>query len=129
MRTTREMSDSHEKFLAELFDARTTPGSGSGFANQADVRNDDRRQYHAFAVDGKSSFGKSISITREMIDKIIEQAHNERPALAFRFYLDETMRNTVDWVAIAAEDFWELLADARAYSQYLHGPKNKQFFR
>ena len=128
-RTTREQSDAHEKFLAGLFNARQMPGSGNQFNGQADVRNDDRRQWHAYAVDGKATFGKSISVTRAMIEKIIEQAHNERPALAFRFYLDETMRDTVDWVAVSADDFFELLMDARSYREHLRGPKNRQFFQ
>lgn len=114
-RTTREMSDKHEEFLAELIDGRRMPGSGNQFNGQMDVRNDGYRQHHPFAADGKSTFGKSISLTLDMLLKAREQAHSEFPMIALRWYEDETLRETDDWIAIEAESFARLLADARAY--------------
>jgi len=61
--TTRDLSDKHEKHLAQLLGGRRTPGSGNGFANPMDVR-----QSHydglAFAIDGKSTLSASVSVTR-----------------------------------------------------------------
>lgn len=112
-RTTRQMSDVHEEFLAKLFDGKRTVGSGNQFHDQADVRNDVRRQFHAYAVDGKSTFASSISVTRAMWGKLVEQAHDLAPALALRFYDDETLRRSLDLVVVEANDFQELLLDAR----------------
>ncbi len=113
--TTREMSDAHEEFLEELIDGRRTRGSGNQFNNQADVRNDARRQPHAFAVDGKCTFAKSLTVKDTDLEKIRDQAHNELPAMALRWYPDWTLKKADDWVLLRAQDFEDLLADARAY--------------
>lgn len=118
-RTTREMSDAHEDFLAILIDGRRTPGSGNQFNNQMDVRNDARRQHHAFAADGKATLSRSMSVTCAMLTKAREQAHNEAPMIALRWYADETLRKTDDWIMIEAEHFAMLLHDAREYRRLL----------
>ena len=115
--TTREMSDAHEEFLAELIDGRRTPGSGNQFNNQMDVRNDHRRQTHAFGLDGKSTFAESITIKRTDIEKAREQSHDLAPGLALRWYPDWSLRNPDDWILVQANDFEDLLADARAYRE------------
>ena len=53
----------------------------------------------------------SGSITIRLTDwrKIQEQAHDEIPALGLRWYLDGTMRRTVDLVVIPADMLAELL--------------------
>ena len=107
--STRDLSDRHEKFLAQLIGGRVTPGSGNHFANQADARGDVRRQRYAFAVDGKCTAGASISVKLADWYKIVDQAHDEFPALVLRWYLDGTLRNTVDLVAIPAALLAELL--------------------
>ena len=110
--TTRAMSDRHEAFLATLIDGRTTPGSGNGFANQMDVRNDSDTPY-ALAVDGKSTKAASISFSLATWDKAVEQAHGEEPALAFRFYHDDRLVRSTDFVMVTAEFFGNLLDAAR----------------
>lgn len=110
-RSTRDLSDRHEDFLAELIDGRRTPGSGNHFANQGDVRGDHRRQNMAFALDGKATEGKSITIKLSDWEKIVEQAHDEIPGMGLRFYLDGTLRRTVDLIVVEAtptfqEMFW-----------------------
>lgn len=110
--TTRALSDKHEAYLADLLGARRTPGSGNGFANPMDVR-----QSHydgiAFAVDGKATLAASVSVTRTMWAKAVEQSHGERAALALRFYDDERLFSSLDLMVISADDFAELLALAR----------------
>ena len=112
-RTTRDLSDRHEAFLAKLTDGRVTPGSGNQPANQADVRGDVRRQPFAFALDGKSTAGGTISVKLLDWRKIQDQAHDEIPAMGLRWYLNGQLRDTVDLVLIDAETFAELLHIAR----------------
>lgn len=112
-RTTREMSDPHEKFLAELIGGRLMKGSGNQFNGQMDVRNDARVVDHAFALDGKCTFGKGLTLTRADLDKALTQCHGEQPGFGLRWYGDETLRNPIDLVVVWAVDFASLLADAR----------------
>jgi len=110
--TTRQMSDAHEKYLANLIDGVRMPGSGNQWARQTDARNK-RYTSWPFAVDGKSTFGKSIGVSRSMWDKVVEQANGERPLLALRFYADERLTVAEDLVVMSADDFAELLEAAR----------------
>jgi hypothetical protein len=106
--TTRDMSNKHERFLQELFGGRLTPGSGNGFANQMDVRNN-REDPLPLAIDGKSTFGKSVSITEEMWNKAVEQAGDLTPVLALRWYVkDNTLTTKRDLVVLDAHDFAEM---------------------
>lgn len=111
-RTTREMSDAHEAFLATVIDGKIQPGSGNQFNGQMDVRNNPR-VFFPIAVDGKSTFGKTVSVTIAMVEKAREQALDLVPAIGLRWYADETLRHVEDWIAIPASDFAELLAHAR----------------
>jgi len=90
------------------------PGSGNQFANQMDVRNDYRRQKYPFCFDGKSTFNKSISVTLDMWEKAMSQAHNEEPGLALRWYHDERLRTSTDLIVVRAQDFSRMLGDLRA---------------
>lgn len=105
----RRMSDHHEEFLSEVFGARRTPGSGNGSANPMDVRQHRYDHSVAFAVDGKSTRAKSISVTRTMLDKAVEQAHGERPAIALRFYDDDRLKKYEDWAVVKMDDLIELM--------------------
>ena len=123
--TTRNMSDKHERFLQELFGGRITPGSGNGFANQMDVRND-RTDPLPLAIDGKSTFGKSVGVTMEMWEKAVEQAGDLTPVLALRWYAkDNTLTSKRDLVVLDAHDFAEMvdalriaIEQARAHEEY-----------
>jgi hypothetical protein len=112
-----EAADRHERFLAELIDGRTMPGSGNQFAGQLDARGDARRQPFAFALDGKCTLGASITLKLADWEKVIEQAHDERPGFGLRFYLDGTLRHTVDLIAIPAADFDELRTAATRWAE------------
>lgn len=112
-RTTVEMSRAHEKHLADVIEGRVCAGSGNRFNNQMDVRNDALRDQFPLAVDGKSTFGKSITIDLDMVQKAYDQAHDLDAAIGLRWYHDETLRNTTDWIAIPTEYFQRLLFEAR----------------
>lgn len=110
--TTRGMSDRHEADLVEWFGGSLMPGSGNQWNRPMDGRHSRYTEKMAFAWDGKSTMGKSILITRDMVDKAIEQAGAERPLIALRWYNNMRLTDSVDWVALSAHDFAELLAAA-----------------
>lgn len=100
MSLNRKMSDKHETDLAEMLDGRVMPGSGNQFNNPMDVRLDDL----GIAIDGKSTRAKSISVTREMLNKAKEQAHGSRPIIALRYYDDDRLRSHEDWAVVPLND-------------------------
>lgn len=120
--STREMSDQHEQFLAELLDGRIAKGSGNQFNNPMDGRNG-RDMPHALAWDGKSTFAGSLSISREMWAKAVVQSKDQMPMLALRFYNDYTLQPVRDLVVLDAHDFAEILADARAFKERTNGAR------
>lgn len=111
--STRKMSDAHEIFLAELFDAKRMRGSGNQFNNQMDVRGSIRDDPWAFAVDGKSTFGESIGVSLGMWEKAVEQSHDERTALALRWYSTYRLDVAQDLVVVDAVTFAEMLKELR----------------
>lgn len=113
--TTREMSDKHERFLAEIFDGRMSKGSGNQFRDQMDGRNS-RDQPHGLAWDGKSTQGKTVTVSRLGWAKAVEQAAGERPVMPIRFYgPGYELTTDLDLVVLDLHDFVEILEDARAY--------------
>ena len=80
-----------------------------------DGRTDRRFESFAWAWDGKSTMGKSISVTREMLEKAVEQAGGERPMIALRFYDDERLRIYDDWILVKADDFLDLQETANIH--------------
>lgn len=120
--TTRNMSDKHEIYLAELLAGRRTRGSGNQFVDQMDGKNDRHEQPHALAWDGKATQGKSVGVSREMWAKAVEQSHGLIPVLALRFYgPGYGLTPELDLIAVEANDFAAILADARAYREGLVG--------
>lgn len=111
--TTRNMSDAHEIALVDALGGRRTRGSGNQPANPMDGRHNRYTDDLAFAWDGKSTLGKSIGVTLEMIRKARDQALGERPMLALRWYATERLAVAEDWVAVTLDDFQELLHGAR----------------
>ncbi len=110
------MSDAHEAHLAEVLGGKVMPGSGNQWNNQMDVRQSHHHLTFAIAADGKSTFGKSISVTREMWDKAVEQSHGERAVLPLRFYDTERLKVGIDLVVLSLDDFAELLEAANGNS-------------
>lgn len=114
--TTRDLSDKHEAWLAELLEGRITRGSGSTFVDQMDGKNDRHTQHYPLAWDGKATQGRSVGVSREMWGKAVEQAHGLTPALALRFYgPGYGLTPELDLIAVEANDFAAMLADARMF--------------
>jgi hypothetical protein len=111
---TQRMAELHEIYLAdEVFGGTKTKASGSQWTDPADGANHHDEPF-AFRWDGKSTRGRQIAVTQEMITKICEQAGGERPALAFRWYGNDALTQVLqDWVAVKGADFAELLEAAR----------------
>jgi hypothetical protein len=103
------MGEKHEEWAAELLGGRKTRGSGSQWRDQMDGRHNHHETEFAFAWDCKSTMAKSITVTREMTAKAVEQAGAERPMIPIRFYDDERLRGYEDWLLIKPEDLVELL--------------------
>jgi hypothetical protein len=113
--STRDMSDKHEDFLAELLGGRKTRGSGSHWRDQMDGKNDQREQPHALAWDGKATQHASVGVSREMWAKACEQSGGLIPAIAIRFYSKGfLLKPELDLIALEANDFAAILEDARA---------------
>lgn len=112
---TARMGELHEIHLAEINRGRKSTSSG----NQWDDPNDGRNHHDdpfAFSWDGKSTKGKSIGVSLEMLAKIREQAGPERPQLGLRWYGDEMLSSVLeDWIAIPDVDFEEMKIAATAY--------------
>jgi hypothetical protein len=117
--TTRMLSDKHEAFIQELFGGRICRGSGNQTNNPLDVRMDpqDRHTPYAFGFDGKSTRGRSMSITIEAWEKVWLQGHGQRPAMPLRFYHpDNTLTPHHDLVVVSLHDFQEVLELANTYA-------------
>ncbi len=111
--TTQEMGERHEVFLAELNGGVKTRASGSQWHDQGDGR-DNHDEPFAFCYDGKSTRGKGITVTLDMIAKIRDQSQGERPQIALRWYGNDMLDViAADWIAVQAEDFRELKQAAR----------------
>jgi hypothetical protein len=109
-----EMARLHEEFLAQLNGGRKSKASGSTWRDQADGRGNELTEEFAFAWDGKSTRGQSITIDRQMIAKIREQAAGERPMFGLRWYGSDDLRQVdEDLIVVTAADFAELLMEAR----------------
>ena len=117
--TTRDLSDRHEEFIETLFGARRTRGSGNQFNDPADNRmSRGRHTPFAYAFEGKSTQRASMSLRLADWQKLVEQAHGLRPALAYRFYRDDNMLVPVlDLVTVEANDFAEILELASIYQE------------
>lgn len=118
--TTRDMSNAHENFLAQILEGRRSRGSGNQFNDQMDGRNDIHTPYR-LAWDGKSTLGKSIGVTLEMWSKATEQAGGEIPVLALRYYTNERLTAIgADLVALSVHDFVDILHAARQWRSSRH---------
>jgi hypothetical protein len=112
--STRDMSDKHEDFLAELLGGRKTKGSGSHWRDQMDGKNDQQEQAHALAWDGKATQANSVGVSREMWAKACEQSGGLIPSIAIRFYgAGFRLKPELDLIALEVNDFAAILEDAR----------------
>lgn len=102
------MGKQHETDVAGwIIGGRKTRGSG----NQGNDPLDGRAPYYdefCWAWDCKSTLAKSISITRETLQKLEDQAHGGRPLLPIRFYDNERLTTKHDFVLMNMHDFLDL---------------------
>ena len=94
---------------------RRTRGSGNQWRDQMDAKHDHTACVYAFAVDGKSTLARSISVTRSMWEKAGEQASGERPMLALRFYNNASLEVHADLAVCDLLDFAEMREDAERW--------------
>lgn len=119
-RTTRKMSDRHEDDLVAVLGGERTRNSGAVWSDQGDVHQTGMEGYYRFGMDGKSTLGKSISISREMLEKLREQSRGLEPALPLRWYRDDRLTMVdEDWIAIELDTFAQMQADANAWRNHL----------
>ena len=111
------MSDKHEQFLASLFDATRSRGSGNQWYQPMDGRTSRRTMEFAFAFDGKATLADSIVVSRKMWQKAIEQSLGERPMLGLRFYESEGLSVGLDLAVVNAYDLSELIDKANGSSE------------
>lgn len=112
----QRMSDAHEADMAEWTGGRVQKGSGNQFHAQGDTKNGEYLTPYPITGDGKSTLGKSISITREMWKKIVEQTFGQTPMLFLRFYRDDRLRDVdLDLAVLDSRVFQDILTDARRW--------------
>ena len=109
----------HETDVAERLGGRKTRGSGSQWHDKGDGRNEHFGSF-PFAWDCKSTQRQSISVTLAMLEKIIEEAHGDRPALPLRFYSNARLDVAQDWIVVKLDDFTEILETARRAHGAVH---------
>lgn len=116
---SQQMSDAHEADNAEWIEGVLQKASGSQWHRQGDTKNGEHLVAFPITSDCKSTMGKSISITREMWAKIVEQTFNQNPALFLRFYRPDETRLTVDLdlAVVQAGLFTEILEKARKWEE------------
>jgi hypothetical protein len=113
--TTARMGEIHEEHLAEINGGRKSRSSGNQWHDAGDGRNS-RDDPFNFCWDGKSTLGKGITVTLDMIAKIREQAGGERPQIGLRWYgSGDLTQVTEDWIAVRDVDFEEMKIAATAY--------------
>lgn len=109
-----KLSRRHEEDVHELLGGHASKSSGNQWHDAADGKHDIYEQL-AFGWDCKCVMPttKSLSISRDDLTKITEQARGRKPTLPIRFY--ETERGGVehDWIALRLDDFGELFALAQ----------------
>lgn len=113
--STSEMGRRHVERAAEALGAVPSAGSGNRWQNPADGRSPHDAPYPV-ALEGKSTRGKSITVTLDMLAKLREQALGEHPVLPMCWYgTDDLTVVTEDWAAVPLDFLAELLASARAW--------------
>lgn len=125
--STRDLSDKHEAWLLAEFGGIQSPGSGNQFRNQLDIRQP-AEDFWPLGIDGKSTQGKSISISLGTWSKLVAQAHDLVPVLAQRWYQpDNRLVPELDLVTLPARTFAEILSAARAHQdqQFDHEPEQE----
>jgi len=113
--STAEMGRRHVERAAEALGCVPSSGSGNRWQNPADGRSPHDKPY-PLALEGKSTRGKSISVTLEMIAKLREQSLGENPVLPMCWYgTDDLTEVLEDWAAVPLDFLAEVLVSARKF--------------
>lgn len=102
-------SQRHEREVAQALGGEVVAQSGAG-AQKLDVLGPRGPADWRLRVSCKSTVGKSIGITRAMIDEAevaTAFSYGERPAIALRFYDEKGNRVLKDLIAVTIDDWVE----------------------
>lgn len=115
---SQQMGDSHEADIAEWTGGRVQKASGSQWQNQGDTKNGEHLVPYPITSDGKSTMGGSISVSRKMWQKLVEQTFGQNPALFLRFYEPGVRFRQVDidLAVVRVGFFVEILEAARKWA-------------
>lgn len=111
MSLIKKLADKHEDDVNEWLGGQQAKSSGNQWNDQGDGRLGRHHHQFGWCWDCKAAMPgtKSVSVTRDMVDKITHQAHGDRPILPLRFYSSERGQIEHDLVVLRMEDFRELL--------------------
>lgn len=90
-----------EKKDAKDFGGKRVKGSGNYWAQPSDVKTDD------FLIDSKQTSKKSFSISKEMWDKLYEEA-----LFSYRYPLLSLIIQDLELVVLSKEDFQKLIKNS-----------------
>jgi len=120
--STTEMGRRHVEHVAEVLGITPSAASGSKWQNPADGRSAHDIPY-PIAIECKSTRGKSLTETLDMIAKLREQALGETPVLPLRWYgTDDLTVVLEDWAAVPLDFLGELLFSARRWAEHEANP-------
>jgi hypothetical protein len=113
------MADIHEADIAEWIKGVVQKGSGNQWHSPGDVKNGEYLTHIPITGDGKSTMGKSISVSRDMWNKITEQTFGQTPALFLRFYQpgEQVRQIDLDLAVVRAGFFVDILEAARKWAE------------
>ena len=111
MSLAKKLADKHEDDLHEWFGGHQSKSSGNQWADQGDGRLGRYQNRFGWCWDAKCALPqtKSISVTRDMVDKITHQSHGDRPLLPLRFYATDRGAIAHDLVVIRIADLIEVI--------------------
>lgn len=113
--STSEMGRRHVERAAGALGCVPSAGSGNRWQNPADGRSGHDDPY-PLALEGKSTRGKSLTVTLDMIAKLREQSLGENPVLPLCWYgTDDLTEVLEDWAAVPLDFLSEVLTSARAF--------------
>lgn len=124
------MSQRHEDDLVDLLGGERTRNSGAVWSDQADGHQTGLDQHWRFTWDGKSTLGKSIGVSRDMLAKLREQSRGLEILLPLRWYANDRLTEVdEDWIAVEAENFATILEDANRFRRIKAWTEENQHHR
>lgn len=107
---THTLSRKHEDDVHALLGGHNSKSSGNQWHDPADGKLSRYEEEFAFAWDCKCVMPgtKSLSISRDDLTKLTQQAHGNRPMMPLRFYSSERGHIDHDFVAVKLHDFVEM---------------------